>query len=71
MAEVTYPVVGEGDFPGGLRCPGPCDRVIEVGQPYREVPARLGDGIEVYVVTCVYCPPDSEGVTDAGNRASG
>ncbi|GAA4878816.1 hypothetical protein [Kitasatospora terrestris] len=52
--QLSYALVTEEDFPGGLACSG-CHRPIAAGQPYSEtVGGMLGDTPVVELV-CVYC----------------
>ena len=48
---VTYPV---SDHAGGLTCPC-CERAIEPGQPYAQVPDGMAGDKPVVVCVCVYC----------------
>jgi hypothetical protein len=50
-----YPVVTE-EYPHGMSCPV-CERVIELGQPFAQVPIAwdLADGDSVVIDVCVYC----------------
>lgn len=54
---LQFNIVTEEDFPYGLRC-SICSQVIEVGQPYSEVPSGfIGEDVLVELV-CVYCGGD-------------